>query len=247
MVVEAETGKSSIPSWTFCRDQHIAYPNSLVSTFVFIYYCIHEIPKSPLLVCSANMAVWNNRSPPRPIGGHTSLMDIAENTRPRRSNGAIFRRQSTNVTEPSSQAEPAVQTPSAETQDVQPPVNPSYEPSTDLRYTKAEILDIHKAQLNSDAPRRDVSNLFVGNWDPGHSNGTNGRGWGKGHDGRDNHGPNICWDTNGSVQPIGLEEMSEVERSVSALFKHCSSLTQLTTIRLSLAMSTLRSSHHHKT
>jgi PERQ amino acid-rich with GYF domain-containing protein len=162
---------------------------------------------------------WDNlqNSSPRPIGGYTSLVDIAKKDRPRRTNGAIFRRQSNAPTDTSSQAEPAVQTPSAETQDVQPPVNPSYESSTDPRYTKDRILDIFKTQQNSDAPRRDVSNLYVGNWDPGHSNGTNGRGWGKSHDGRDNHGPTVCWDANGSVQPIGLEEMSEVERSVSFL------------------------------
>jgi PERQ amino acid-rich with GYF domain-containing protein len=152
-------------------------------------------------------------------------MDIAENTRPRRSNGAILRRQSNAPLDQSSQPEPTVETRSAETQDVQPPVHPSHETFIDPRYTKDRLLDIYKAQQNSDAPSRDVSNLFVGNWDPGHLNGTNGRGWGKSHDGRDSHGPTVCWDANGSVQPIGLEEMSDVERSVSSLNNLVSFLT----------------------
>ena len=166
-------------------------------------------------------------------------MKITENIRPRRSNGAILRRQSNAPLDQSSQAEATAQTPSVDAQDIQPAVYPSHDTSIDPRYTKDRLLDIYKAQQSADAPSRDVANLFVGNWDPGHSNGTNGRGWGKSHDARDSHGPTVCWDANGSVHPIGLEEMSEVERSVSSLITFVSFPTELTAIRPSLAMSTL--------
>ena len=60
---------------------------------------------------------------------------------------------------------------------------------------------------------RDTAGLFAPNWNP-YSNGTNGRGWGV-HDSRDNSGPDVCWDSNGSVHAIGLEEMTESEKEVS--------------------------------
>jgi len=58
----------------------------------------------------------------------------------------------------------------------------------------------------------------MNNWDPAQSNGTNGRGWGKSNDTRDqNYGPEVCWDQSGQVQPIGLEEVSELEKMVSCM------------------------------
>lgn len=33
-------------------------------------------------------------------------------------------------------------------------------------------------------------------------------------DNRDNHGPDVCWDTTGVVRPIGLEDMTEDEKTV---------------------------------
>jgi PERQ amino acid-rich with GYF domain-containing protein len=84
------------------------------------------------------------------------------------------------------------------------------------RYSKNKLLDIYKNQQALDELSGDISRLFVNNWEPGHSNGTNGRGWGKGIDSRDhNNGPDICWDQNGQVQPIGLEEITLEEREVS--------------------------------
>lgn len=90
-----------------------------------------------------------------------------------------------------------------------------YERSTDTRYTKSQLLDIYRTQQDPDAPITDVARLFANGWDPGHSNGTNGRGWGKTSDGRDSHGPDVCWNSNGDVHPVGLEEMTPVERAVS--------------------------------
>jgi PERQ amino acid-rich with GYF domain-containing protein len=69
--------------------------------------------------------------------------------------------------------------------------------------------------VSSQESNGDVSRLFVSRWEPGHSNGSNGRGWGKGVDTRDhNNGPDACWDQHGHVKPISLEEMSAEEQMV---------------------------------
>lgn len=71
--------------------------------------------------------------------------------------------------------------------------------------------------MSSGSPNVDVSSLFESTWDPGHSNGTNGRLWGKSSDTRDSSGPDLCWDSTGQVQLISLTEMSDLEKSVSGL------------------------------
>ncbi|KAG0652772.1 GYF domain-containing mpd2 [Hyphodiscus hymeniophilus] len=134
----------------------------------------------------------------------------------RRSNGAILsRRQSSTVHGQPSQSDSSSQATAPEMEDPQPQANPSYESPADIRYTKEALLDICKALPSSDAANSDVSRLFFESWNPGQSNGAH-RGWGKTHDGRDNHGPYTCWESNGSVQPISFEEMTELERNTFA-------------------------------
>lgn len=83
------------------------------------------------------------------------------------------------------------------------------------RYSKQDILDIAAARKDL-GQNKDVSALFMGGWDPDNSSTTNGRsGWGKSGDGRDNYGPEVCWNRNGDSLPIAFEEMSDVEKAVS--------------------------------
>lgn len=118
-------------------------------------------------------------------------------------------------------AQPNSQIETATTSDIAPAQSRQYgDPDNvalDSRYSKDKLLDIYRAHSQHSEPSNDgVSRLFVNNWEPGHSNGSNGRGWGKGPDSRDhNNGPDICWDQSGQVQPVGLEEMTAVERAVS--------------------------------
>ena len=93
------------------------------------------------------------------------------------------------------------------------------EQSVDNRFSKEQLLDIYRSHQTSEFPAKDVSSLYVNGWDPGHSNGANGRGWGKSGDGRETHGPHICWDDNGSVPLMSLQEMSDLEKTVSLLAK----------------------------
>lgn len=84
----------------------------------------------------------------------------------------------------------------------------------DTRYSKDTILEIYKQHASSTS-NDDVQRLFVNNWNPEQTNGSTGRGWGKGPDARDaSNGPEICWDPTGEVKPISLEEMSEAEKAV---------------------------------
>ncbi|KAH6676552.1 hypothetical protein B0J14DRAFT_616038 [Halenospora varia] len=105
--------------------------------------------------------------------------------------------------------------PSTTGQEAQVSQQAPYEQSTDMRYSKNQLLEIYRAQEESGALNGDVSRLFASNWNPEHSNGANGRtGWGKSNDGRESYGPEICWDANGNSRPVGLEEMSEQEKTI---------------------------------
>lgn len=165
---------------------------------------------------------------PVPRPPRTTLEDYLTNARPLRnrarrenrpSNGTVTLRRSstTPVAQAPSQGEPPLPTPSAETPASYQPPNSIYEQSTEFRYSKNQLLDLYRAQMDSGASNGDISHLFENGWDPKQANGANGRSsWGKSSDGRDTQGPNIAWEPKGNIQPIGLEEMSEEEKTVGA-------------------------------
>ncbi|KFY76867.1 hypothetical protein V499_03558 [Pseudogymnoascus sp. VKM F-103] len=138
----------------------------------------------------------------------------------RSSNGTLtLRRSSTNPNAVPGQAVPQVeQSTTSSASDsffTQYTNNPGSEAPVDTRYSKDAILDIYKAHQSSVSSNDDVARLFVNNWNPEQQNSSGARGWGKSNDTRDhNHGPEICWDQSGEVQPIGLQDMSDVERSI---------------------------------
>lgn len=49
-------------------------------------------------------------------------------------------------------------------------------------------------------------------------NGASGGAWGRSNEhGKENPpGPDVCWDREGTMQPLGLSEMTEEEKEVSA-------------------------------
>lgn len=99
--------------------------------------------------------------------------------------------------------------------------NSTYEQPGDIRYSRSQLLDVFKAQQESGAASKDVSHLYANDWNPGHSNGTNGRStWGRSSDNRDTHGPDVCWESSGNILPIALEEMSELEQKVSFMLSY---------------------------
>ncbi|KAK4180659.1 hypothetical protein QBC36DRAFT_319794 [Triangularia setosa] len=133
-----------------------------------------------------------------------------------RSNGTrTFRRPSTTPSNQNSASNPADLLQSS-VSDMPPYSNsqPVYGDATGpgAKYTRDELLDIYK---NFQPIKMDASSLFEPNWNPGHVNGSHpsARQWGKGGDsGHTPQDPTVCWDADGSVKPIGLEEMTEEER-----------------------------------
>ena len=72
-----------------------------------------------------------------------------------------------------------------------------------------------RAQGRAGQINHNVSDLYVDGWNPGSVNGTVNGGWGRKEDQKDpSNGPEICWDHEGSVQPLSLVEMSEEEKQV---------------------------------
>lgn len=133
----------------------------------------------------------------------------------RPANGTLTLRRSSNAThaQSTSQNDPPLPTPGADTESAHQ--SSLLEQTADTRYSMSQMIDILKSKPDSE-PKKDVSSLFVNNWDPGHAGGANGRGgWSKSSDGRDPYSPYVCWDANGEQRPISLEEKSDPEKSVS--------------------------------
>ena len=62
-----------------------------------------------------------------------------------------------------------------------------------------------------------INDLFMDGWTPGTVNGNENGGWGKKDDFRESAGTDICWDFDGAVRPVSLNEMDDEEREV---FEH---------------------------
>ncbi|KAL1843242.1 hypothetical protein VTJ49DRAFT_2573 [Mycothermus thermophilus] len=140
-----------------------------------------------------------------------------------RSNGTrTFRRPSTtpyNNSNSNPSAAPEASQPSSTEAAPQTNANPaliSSDTPSFLRYTKEELLDIYKNSFDSSLV--DTSSLLMPTWNPTPQiNGTQTRPWGKTSD--SSHAPqdpSACWDADGTVKPISLEEMSAEEREMFA-------------------------------
>lgn len=86
----------------------------------------------------------------------------------------------------------------------------------DTRYSKDQLLDLFRAQQSSESGLSDgLPGLYVGGWQPDISNGATSAGWGRTEQSRDGQpGPDICWDRDGTVEPLGLGDMDDEEREV---------------------------------
>lgn len=112
-------------------------------------------------------------------------------------------------------------TPSSANVYVPPHMNSNYQSSynrngssTESRYSKDQLLDLFRTQERNGFTSTDVNDLFVDGWSPSAVNGTSNGGWGKRDDSKEAVGPEICWDNEGSVKPLGMQAMSEEEKEV---------------------------------
>lgn len=86
---------------------------------------------------------------------------------------------------------------------------------SDTRYSKDQLLDMFRRQGESGPLGKKISSLMVGGWDPGMSNDGRGGTWNRRDDLQEGvPGPEICWDAEGTVQPLGLIDMSDEEKEV---------------------------------
>lgn len=91
--------------------------------------------------------------------------------------------------------------------------------TTDSRFPKHQLMSMYTVQKESGELDKDLTDLFLGGWQPGtgsHANAT--LLWTP----RDEHGrdagpgPDICWDRGGNISPLGLREMNNDEKEVLA-------------------------------
>ena len=83
------------------------------------------------------------------------------------------------------------------------------------RYSKDQLLELFRAQGKAGQPHTSIDELFVDGWSPGPVNGTSNGGWGKKDDHKEiSSGPELCWDHEGKVQPLGTIDMTDHEREV---------------------------------
>ena len=110
---------------------------------------------------------------------------------------------------------------------VPPHLNSNYQSSyarngttAEGRYSKDQLLDMFRAQDRSGQLHNGISDLFVDGWNPAAVNGTVNGGWGRKDDLKEaSSGPEICWDHEGTVQPLSLIEMSEEEKQVCRVLR----------------------------
>ena len=83
------------------------------------------------------------------------------------------------------------------------------------RYSKDQLLELFRTQSRSGQANASVTDLFVDGWNPESAQGNSNGGWGKKDEYKDGSGgPELCWDYEGVVQPLGLTEMGDEEREV---------------------------------
>ena len=87
------------------------------------------------------------------------------------------------------------------------------------RYSKEQLLDLFRAQGDSSDLFKNPSEHLVEGWNPNTSTMAGNGAWNRRDDHKDGiNGPEICWDHEGAIQPLGLMEPSEEEKEVFAIY-----------------------------
>lgn len=87
--------------------------------------------------------------------------------------------------------------------------------SSETRYNKDQMLSIYKNQEDSGNLGKNLSDIFLGSWNPEDPKLGQTSSWGKRDDTKDTAtGPEICWDHEGRTAPLGLQDMDDEEREV---------------------------------
>lgn len=101
---------------------------------------------------------------------------------------------------------------------------------TETRYPKDQLLQLFRNQRdNADLSER-LEGLYVGGWEPTIPNGVAAAGWGRRDDPSKDpqSGADICWEVDASVEPLGLDDLTEEERQVCSSSSHEAACVLLT-------------------
>lgn len=96
-------------------------------------------------------------------------------------------------------------------------------PLGDTRYGKDQLLNIYQSLKETSSLDRQLKEIFLGGWEP-LENKTGAHNQAGRGDGKDSvPGPEVCWNYNADVEPLGLTSMSEEERQVRSASVSCDS------------------------
>jgi PERQ amino acid-rich with GYF domain-containing protein len=84
------------------------------------------------------------------------------------------------------------------------------------RFPRDVLTQLFKTQRDSDDLADGLSSLSMGAWEAHSTNGASAASWGRNHDNsRDGQsGVDQCWDRDGSIEPLGLRDLTDEEREV---------------------------------
>lgn len=75
-------------------------------------------------------------------------------------------------------------------------------------------MSIFRTQKESGELDKNLSNLMVGDWSPGMADGARNGSWNKMDEDANGTGPDLCWEQNGKLEPLGLDPMTAEEKDV---------------------------------
>jgi PERQ amino acid-rich with GYF domain-containing protein len=183
----------------------------MVRSSVHLQPC--QDPSLPHAIASANIAAHDSR--------HLAACVLTISTsRARRPNGATqtFRRTSNAVNTSTNAPQNTENLPSPAVSSQPPRYVPPHRNGTvsDPRYSKNQLLDLYRQQQTSDdGLQEDLQSLYIGGWQPNGQNGAPAAGWGRNDASREQPpGPDVCWDDDGSYEPLSMTEMDDEEREV---------------------------------
>ena len=82
-------------------------------------------------------------------------------------------------------------------------------------YSKDQLLDICRSTADSESTQSLIPGVLTEGWTPGTAGTDNNVSWSRRDESKDGQtGADICWDFDGSVQPLGFIDMGEEEKEV---------------------------------
>lgn len=105
---------------------------------------------------------------------------------------------------------------------VPPHMNSTYQSRggpSETRYSRDQLLDFYRARSTAGPSSTNISDLCMDGWNPTLMNGMTNGGWSRKDELKDGPpAPEICWNHDGNVRPLGLIDLTEEEQAVRTIF-----------------------------